>query len=70
MRATTVVSTDSPGQVDAADAWFAKWGAALSYRSENAGCGCCVHIWDVDGPAEAIAELPPEVRSSSPWTSQ
>jgi hypothetical protein len=68
MRATIVVSVEAPGEAEAIGAWFAKWGDALRYRSEDTGCGCCVHIWNVDGPGDAIAELPLEVRSESPWT--
>ena len=68
MRATIVVSTDQPSEVAAVDAWFAKWAGRLGHRSEDQGCGCCVHIWDVDGPAEGVAELPEAVRSESDWT--
>ena len=68
MRATIVVSTDRPGEATAVEAWFAKWAARLTHRSDDQGCGCCVHVWDVEGPAEAVAELPAEVRSESEWT--
>ncbi len=68
MRATIVVDADQPAQIEVVEAWFAKWGAALRHRSDDTGCGCCVHIWDVDGPEEALAELPPDVQGESPWT--
>ena len=67
MRATIVVSTDQPREAAAVEAWFAVWGAHLAHRSDDQGCGCCVHIWDVDGPVEAIAALPPAVRGESDW---
>jgi hypothetical protein len=68
MRATIIVSTDQPSEADAVDAWLAVWGARLAHRSEDLGCGCCVHIWNVEGPAEAIAALPESVRGESDWT--
>jgi hypothetical protein len=68
MRATIITSADTPEEGAAAAAWFARWRAHLAYCSENTGCGCCVDIWDVDGPAEAIADLPEEIRAMSDWT--
>jgi hypothetical protein len=62
-RATVIVEVDQPEQMTAVDTWFAKWGERLNFRSENQGCGCCVNIWEVEGPAEAFAELPPETCS-------
>lgn len=59
---------DEPGQREAAEAWFAKWRAQLSYCSENTGCGCCVDTWDVDGPDAAINEFPPFLHAMSDWT--
>jgi len=67
MRATIIVCTDEPNEVALVEAWFARWGDRLVYKSADTGCGCCVHIWDVDAPAEAVAELPPEVQGSSDW---
>lgn len=63
MRATLIVSVDEPREVAAAEAWFARWRPHLRYCSENTGCGCCVHIWDVEAPAGAVADLP-EVSSA------
>jgi hypothetical protein len=68
MRETILVSVDVPGEAEAAEAWFAKWRPHLSYCSENTGCGCCVHIWDVDAPPEALAELPDALKAMSQWT--
>ena len=52
----------------AAEAWFARWRPRLAYCSENQGCGCCVDIWDVEAPAEAVAELPEELSAMSEWS--
>lgn len=68
VRATICVAVDGPEEVAAAEAWFARWRPHLFYCSENTGCGCCVDIWDVDAPPEAIAELPNWIQAASEWT--
>lgn len=68
VRATIVVSVDVPAQRAAAEAWFARWRPQLSYCSENTGCGCCVDMWDVDAPDDAVAELPVSLRAMSEWS--
>ena len=65
MRATIIVSVDVPGERQAAEAWFATWRAQLSYCSDNTGCGCCVDVWDVEGPYDAIQALPPSLSAMS-----
>jgi len=65
-RATLCIESN-PENVAAIDAWFSRWGEKLTYKSPNQGCGCCVHIWDVEAPSEAIDELPKRVLSSSKW---
>ena len=35
--------------------------------SENSGCGCCVEIYDVEGPQEAIDAIPQQLRTHSEW---
>lgn len=61
-RATIVVEVDQPDEVAAIDAWFVRWQARLMQCSDNLGCGCCVDIWEVQGPQQAIDELPPAAR--------
>ena len=56
-----VVAVDEPDEVRVVSDWFARWRVALSSVSDNTGCGCCADIWDVTGPAEALAELPESV---------
>ena len=68
MRATIVVATDEANEASAVEAWFSKWGSQLSHQSGDQGCGCCVRIWDVEGPDAAIRELPEAVRAQSDWT--
>jgi hypothetical protein len=67
-RATVCVAVDSEEEVQAAEAWFTKWRDRLDAVSGDSGCGCCVHMWDVEGPPEAIAEIPDSISADSPWT--
>jgi hypothetical protein len=67
VRATIVVDVDKPGQVRAVEGWFAAWRDKLTYVSEDQGCGCCVNIWDVEGPAAAIEQIPSDTRALSEW---
>ncbi len=56
-----VASVDHPDEVRTVAGWFDRWRDRLVAVSENTGCGCCVDIWDVEGPAEALTELPAAV---------
>jgi hypothetical protein len=67
-RATLVVEVDQFDEVAAIDAWFARWQSKLAHCSDNLGCGCCVDIWHVDAPQEAIDQLPPAVFAGNEWT--
>jgi hypothetical protein len=66
-RATVIVDVTHHEDVVASEAWFARWASALSYTSEDEGCGCCVHIWNVEGPAEALAAIPSKIKGESTW---
>ncbi len=68
MRATIVVDVTEAVEVQRVDAWFTNWRAALTFCSEDLGCGCCVRIWNVEGSPAAIAALPEAVRTASDWT--
>lgn len=69
MKATICVDVECAEEVARVERWFAAWRERLAYCSENSGCGCCVNMWDVDAPEEAIAELPQTVLAGSDWTS-
>ncbi|MCU0646770.1 MAG: hypothetical protein MUF00_02135 [Gemmatimonadaceae bacterium] len=58
MRATIVASADAPGEYELLDAWLETWGPMCAQVSTELGCGCCVHIREVDAPAAALAALP------------
>jgi hypothetical protein len=36
--------------------------------SHDYGCGCCIHLFDLEGPKEAIDALPTELLTVSEWT--
>ncbi|MCC7054469.1 MAG: hypothetical protein IT355_14465 [Gemmatimonadaceae bacterium] len=63
MRITIIVESDRPEALACVDAWMARWRERLASCSDNRGCGCCVHIWEVEAPDEAVAELPAAVWS-------
>ena len=56
-HATVTVTIDNEREVMAVNAWFQRWGPRIQC-ADNQGCGCCVDIWDVRAPAQALAELP------------
>lgn len=61
-RATVIVTIDNEREVVAVNAWFQRWGPRIRC-ADNQGCGCCVDIWDVEAPAEALDQLPSEMWS-------
>jgi hypothetical protein len=48
-------------------AWIEKWKGSLDRLSANQGCGRCVHIFDVEGPVEALDEIPSQLFCGSDW---
>jgi hypothetical protein len=66
-RATITITTDDPAEVEAIEAWFEQWRPSLARVSDNYGCGCCVDIYDVEGPSEAIDSIPESCRTMSDW---
>jgi hypothetical protein len=67
-RASLCIVADDPAQVQAAEDWFAAHRHELDFLSVNYGCGCCVDLYDIDGPDAIVATLPPDLRVSSEWT--
>ncbi|MBN2198332.1 MAG: hypothetical protein JW747_00615 [Candidatus Aminicenantes bacterium] len=43
------------------EAWLKKWKDEVTVLSANYGCGCHHDLYDVEGPEEALAELPASV---------
>jgi len=68
MRATICADVYEEDECAVIEASFDRWRDRLSFVSANEGCGSCADIWNVDGPGEAISELPAKVRAVSDWT--
>jgi hypothetical protein len=69
-RAEICVQTDRPDDVRAAKRWLELHRAELTFVSDDEGCGCCVHTWRVEGPADVVGSLPPEISATSDWSRQ
>ena len=67
-RASVCVSSDSPEEEVAFAAWLERWKEKMSFISEDYGCGCCVHQFDLEGPSEAVAALPEKIRAMTDWS--
>ena len=62
-RVTLIVALDYPGEAEFAEEWLEANRARLSQVSGQMGCGCCVLMWELEGPEEVIATVPPEMVS-------
>jgi hypothetical protein len=66
-RATIIIKKDDAAELAAFDAWLDRWESSLARKSRNYGCGCCVHMFDVEGSQEAIDAISESIRSESEW---
>lgn len=66
-RATISTDRDEPETLAVFEAWMQKWRPRLTRISQNYGCGCCVDLYGVEGPDEAIDAIPEELRTTSEW---
>lgn len=67
LRASICVLVDNPGELELAEAWIERNRPNLTYVSEVGGCGCCVVLWDVEGPKHVVSTLPTHLSSGSDW---
>lgn len=67
-RATIIAATDEPDEVRTAEKWLNEHRARLTYVSQQQGCGCCILMWDVEGPEAVVATLPESVTAASEWS--
>jgi hypothetical protein len=70
LQRITIYADDS-GSEPSADAqwvlaWLARWGGEV--RVANYSSGGWEHVWDVEGPPRAIAEVPDHLRCGSEWS--
>jgi hypothetical protein len=65
-----IAAVDEPSEVEEAEAWLSANKDALTYVNDQDGCGCCVRIWRLEGPAAVLTTIPPTVlAASSEWDS-
>jgi len=67
-RGTISISSDSQDEESAFQDWLHRWEDKLKYISEDYGCGCCVHLFDIEGPEDAISDIPEHLKTVSKWT--
>ena len=67
-RATVCLWADSIEEKVEFTAWQTAWKRKMTFVSRDYGCGCCIHLFDLEGPKEAIDALPPELLAVSAWT--
>ena len=67
-RATVCLLADSLEEKVEFTAWLTAWKKKMTFVSHDYGCGCCIHLFDVEGPQEAIAALPKDLLTISAWT--
>jgi hypothetical protein len=67
-RATVCLWSDSIEEKVEFTAWQTAWKRKMKYVSQDYGCGCCIHLFDLEGPKEAIAAIPQDLLTVSAWT--
>ena len=67
-RATVCLWSDSIEEKVEFTAWLTAWKKKMAFVSHDYGCGCCIHLFDLEGPREAIDALPKELLAVSQWT--
>jgi len=61
-----VLHDDSPTDFEFVLTWIEKWKSVISIA--NYSSGGWEHLWDIEAPAEAIAEVPEEWLCLSDWS--
>ncbi len=69
LRATICAVVDEEGCAAEAEQWLEERRARLSFVSEQNGCGCCVLMWDIEGPTDLVGTLPAGLSAVSAWAS-
>jgi hypothetical protein len=67
-RATVCLWAESMEEKVEFTTWLNRWRRNLPYLSHDYGCGCCIHLFDIEAPKAAIDELPGELLTISAWT--
>ena len=67
-RASISLDLDSEDELSKFEAWSQKWKKRMTVFSDDYGCGCCVSLYDIEGPDEAIDSIPKEIETMSEWS--
>ena len=68
MRVVKATLITEPDARPILQAWLDSSRSLLDYVSSNNGCGCCVDIYHLTGPADVIASRPAELcTGTSSW---
>ena len=67
-RATVCLWADSIEEKLDFNTWQTAWQKKMAFVSRDYGCGCCIHLFDLEGPKEAIDALPRDLLTFSAWT--
>jgi len=67
-RASISVASDAPEELARFDAWLSRWKPEMKFISDDYGCGCCVHLYDVEGSKEGIDAIPEQLRTTTDWS--
>lgn len=46
--------------------WFSENSDSIFFKTDDEGCGCCIHMWDVECSQEAADQLPEEYKAYTP----
>ncbi|MEO7715127.1 MAG: hypothetical protein ABIY70_02900 [Capsulimonas sp.] len=66
-KVTICVETDDSANQVRVKSWLLKWRDELGGAPENSGCGCCIDMYDVDVPWNAVRDLPETCFAYSDW---
>ena len=66
-RAQVIVAVDEPTEVTDFAVWLAANEVRLTFISDNTGCGCCVDIYDLEGPEEVLRTIPAAILANGNW---
>jgi hypothetical protein len=67
-RATVCLWSDSIDEKVDFTAWLTAWRKRMTFVSHDYGCGWRIHLFDLEGPKEAIDALPQGLLMISAWT--
>ena len=67
-RATLIADSNITEEVSALETWLERSRESLTFASDQQGCGCCILMFDVEGPSEIIASIPANLLAQSEWS--